>query len=60
MYCGHEIVCETVDEIIELAKAHAMAEHGVRVEQISRALIGVWRLHIHDTAAGGTAGIRPA
>lgn len=58
MYCGHEILCETVDEILELAKAHAVAEHGIRSENISGALVGVWRLHIHETDDPGSPGIR--
>ena len=48
MYCGHEILAATVDEIIHEARAHALAEHGFTQEDIVSALIGLWRLHIRE------------
>lgn len=48
MYCGHEMLAPTVDEIIQQALAHAQAEHGFREDDIASATIGLWRLHIRD------------
>ena len=48
MYCGHEMLAATVEEIIQQARAHAQAEHGFREEDIASATIGLWRLHIRD------------
>ena len=57
MYCEHEIVCDTVEEVLELARTHAAAEHGISPDKIAEATVGFWRLHIHDyTAPGGALG----
>ncbi|MBI2887258.1 MAG: hypothetical protein HYY02_08610 [Chloroflexi bacterium] len=51
MYCGHEIVAATIEEIIHLAIIHGCEQHGLVEGKIPEVTITIWRRHIHDVAA---------
>lgn len=53
MYCPFEIQAVTVEEIIEQAKSHGKAAHGLTDEDILPATIAVWRGRIRVVPKAG-------
>lgn len=51
-YCPEEMRGETVEEIIEQAKAHGRAQHGVPEGEIPAATVALWRGRIREVPAG--------
>ncbi|MGH2458828.1 MAG: DUF1059 domain-containing protein [Chloroflexota bacterium] len=48
MYCPEEVTGETVEEIIEKAKAHGRAAHGLANGEIPAATIALWQSRVRD------------
>lgn len=48
MYCAHEILAETVERVLELAIAHAKAEHAFTDDTLLPEMIVLWRSRIRD------------
>ena len=53
MYGGHEILGATVEDVIDDAITHAIAEHGFKDGHIPPVTITVWRRYIHDVPDTG-------
>lgn len=52
MYCAQEILAETVERVLELAIAHAKAEHGFADDTLLPEMIVLWRSRVRDVADG--------
>ena len=52
MYCAHEILAETVERVLELAIAHAKAEHGFSDDALPPEMVVLWRSRIRDVPEG--------
>ncbi|HLF09026.1 MAG TPA: DUF1059 domain-containing protein [Dehalococcoidia bacterium] len=52
MYCAHEILAETVERVLELAIAHAKAEHGFADDTLLPEMIVLWRSRVRDVPDG--------